>query len=124
VAATILIVDDDEHLRVLVNTILTKEGYRVIEADSGKSCLELLFRKKPDLIVMEVMLPTQSGFDIVKRIRENRSTKNAKVVFLSVVAIKELDKKVLNGLKAQDYIEKPFDNDDFVKRVFTALKSD
>ncbi len=123
-AATILIVDDDEHLRVLVNTILTKEGYRVIEADSGKSCLELLFRKKPDLIVMEVMLPTQSGFDIVKRIRENRSTKNAKVVFLSVVAIKELDKKVLNGLKAQDYIEKPFDNDDFVKRVFTALKSD
>ncbi|MGC8812226.1 MAG: response regulator [Candidatus Aenigmatarchaeota archaeon] len=113
----IMIVDDEENLVELVKAIFEQEGYEVIPAYSGKECLEKLEKVKPDLILMDMMMPEMTGKETTKKIRENPKTKNLKVAFLTVVRLSEIGKEELKKLNVLDFITKPFDNEDLVRRV-------
>ncbi|MEM5812698.1 MAG: response regulator, partial [Candidatus Aenigmatarchaeota archaeon] len=113
----IMIVDDEESLVELVRAIFGQEGFEVISAYSGAECLEKLKTEKPDLILMDMMMPGMSGRETTEKIRKNPKTKDLKIVFLTVARFSEVGKDSLKGLNVLDYITKPFDNKDLVKRV-------
>ena len=114
---TIMVVDDEESLRELVKGIFEIEGFEVIDASSGMECLEKLKTSKPELILMDMMMPGMSGREATEKIRQNPATKKIKVVFLTVARFSETGKETLDKLNVSDYITKPFDNDDLVKKV-------
>jgi len=116
-AKKIMIVDDEEHILELESAILQNEGYETITASSGKECLEKLKSAKPDLILLDMMMPEMSGRETCQRIRENPKTKDMKVAFVTVARFSEVGKDALKKMKVQDYITKPFDNEDLVARV-------
>jgi len=113
----ILVVDDELSMRDLAVAILEKAGFEVEVASSGRECLKMLELEKPDLILMDVMMPGMDGKETTKKIRENPKTKRVKIAFLTVVLKAELDKKDLKKFKISDFIIKPFDNNDLIQRV-------
>lgn len=117
----IMIVDDEQSLVELVRAIFGQEGFDVITAYSGSECLEKLKKEKPNIILMDMMMPGMSGRETTEKIRENPKTKDIKVVFLTVARFSEVGKDALKKLNVYDYITKPFDNKDLVKRVKKAV---
>jgi len=109
---TIMIVDDEEDIRTTVKTILERNGYKVIEAVDGDQCLEKLAKEKPDLILLDIMMPGTPVKDIVAKITDK------KIAFLTVVRTGEAEKEdLLQGKNIVDFIQKPFDVNDLLKRV-------
>jgi len=113
----IMVVDDEETLVELVSAVMEEGGFEVIVAHDGKECLEKLKKAKPDLILLDMMMPGMSGREVCERIRKDPKTKDLKVIFLTVAKFSETGKDVLQKMKVADYITKPFDNDDLVRRV-------
>jgi len=113
----IMVVDDEEHMIELVKAILETEDFNVVTANSGKECLELLKKEKPDLIILDMMMPGMSGRETCEYIRKNPKTKDLKVVFLTVAKFSETGKDVLKKLNVLDYLTKPFENDELVFRL-------
>ncbi|MBU5690059.1 MAG: response regulator [Candidatus Aenigmatarchaeota archaeon] len=118
----IMVVDDEESILILVKEVLEQEGFQVDTASDGKECLNKLKTVKPDLIVLDMMMPGMTGKDVLEKIRENPETKKIKVIFLTVARMSEVGKKEVAKLGISDYITKPFDNNDLVDRVKKALK--
>ncbi|MCK4555273.1 MAG: response regulator [Candidatus Aenigmarchaeota archaeon] len=114
---TIMIVDDEESLRELVCAILEPEGFNLVTASDGNECLNKLKTVKPDLILLDMMMPGMSGRETCEKIRANPKTKNIKVAFLTVAKLSEGGKETLEKMNISDYITKPFDNSDLVNRV-------
>ncbi len=114
----ILVVDDEEEIRKLLNRLLTQKGYRVIEADRGLLALRLVKEHVPDLIILDAMLPELHGFDIARRIKGSAKYGHIPVVMVSAVyrgwRIAE-DLKQNYGVEA--YIEKPFRIADVLETV-------
>jgi len=117
----IMVVDDEQSLIELVRAILGQEGFDVITVYSGPECLEKLKSEKPDLILMDMMMPGMSGRETTEKIRSNPKTRSLKIAFLTVARFSEVGKDSLKKLNVLDYITKPFDNKDMVKRVKKAL---
>jgi len=113
---TILVVDDEPDIRDSVRTILEMNGYRVITAVDGDDCLKKARETKPDLILLDIMMPGTPVVNIVKQI------KDIKIAFMSVVRISDARKK---GLCSQenivDFLQKPFNVSDLVDRVSLIL---
>ncbi|HLG23350.1 MAG TPA: response regulator [Candidatus Nanoarchaeia archaeon] len=116
-AKKIMVVDDEESLRELAEAIFTQEGFEVIKASSGSECLDILKTEKPDLVLMDMMMPGMSGRETTEKIRTNPATKNLKIMFLTVARFSETGKDTLNQLNVSDYVTKPFENDELVRRV-------
>ncbi len=114
----ILVVDDEPAIRDLVQMVLTREGYRVTVAPDGQTALELLRSHKPDLIVLDLMLPDMSGHEVCKKI-----TEQSQVPIIMLTAKHEVVDKVL-GLEfgADDYITKPFDARELLARIKALLR--
>jgi DNA-binding response OmpR family regulator len=113
----ILHIEDDEDTRDLVGALLKKKGYLVSSLAGGLDCLDILDNCDADLILLDVMLPDMSGLDILRRLRRDPAKGRLKVAFLSMVPVSE---DVLSDMKRSgvvDYIMKPFDNEDLVKRI-------
>lgn len=109
---TIMIVDDEPDVRATVKTVLEKNGYNVITAVNGDDCLEKLKTEKPDLILMDIMMPGTPVKDVVKQIT------GIKIAYLSVVRTTEAEKEELLGPEnIVDFIQKPFDINDLLERV-------
>jgi len=104
---TIMIVDNNKNIMGEVKVILEKSGYKVIEASSGKKCLKKLETTKPDLILMDIIMPGMSGWDTVTEIKKNKKWNKIKICFLSVVETSEERKKALKDLGIDGYIMKP-----------------
>jgi len=121
-AKKIMIVDDEESIRELVNAVLSLEGFEVIAAEDGQECLEKLKEVKPDLILMDMMMPGMSGRETIEKIRKNPKTKDLKIIFLTVARFSETGKDTLKKMNILDYITKPFDNDDLIRRVKKLVK--
>ena len=83
--------------------------------------LEKLKAGKPDLVVVDMMMPGMSGRELVEKIRKDSALKDLKLVFLTVARFSETGKKVLEELNVADYITKPFENEDLVKRLKKVL---
>ena len=111
---TVLIVEDEQNIVDILSFILTKEGYDTLEALDGPTGLQLALEQNPDLVLLDLMLPGMSGFDVCGKIRENGST----VPIVMLTAREEEDDKVLGlELGADDYIIKPFKNRELIARV-------
>ncbi len=108
----IMIVDDDADIRTTVEEILEKEGYKVVTAVNGDDCLEKLKKVKPDLILMDIMMPGTPVSVVVKKI------KDIKISYLSVVKLSEAEKEdLMESKNIVDFIQKPFNVADLIKRV-------
>ncbi len=120
-ASKILIVDDEEHILLLVRAILEKEGFQIETAEDGKQGIAKVKAFKPDLVLIDMMMPGMSGRELCEKLREDTETKDVRIVFLTVARFSETGKDVLKKHDVKDYITKPFDNEDLVKRVRKAL---
>jgi DNA-binding response OmpR family regulator len=120
-AKKILVVDDEPHILELVKGILEIENYSVDTSSSGQEALQKLEKTTPDLVILDMMMPGMSGREVCEKIRKNPKTKNLKVIFLTVARFSEVGKKVLDDMKVLDYITKPFENEELVKRIKKAL---
>ncbi len=113
----IMVVDDEESVLELLKAVLENDGYDVITASGGEECLEKLKKVKPDLVLLDMMMPGMSGREVCERIRKDPKTKNLKVIFVTVARFSEMGKDTLSKMSVADYITKPFDNNDLIKRV-------
>jgi PAS domain S-box-containing protein len=118
----ILIVDDDPHLLQALAHILEKEGYEVIQASNGKDALRLSQEQKPDLILLDVVLPDTDGASVCKQIKTSQATANIFVVLLS--AIKTAPESRAVGLEtgADGYIVRPISNRELLARLRLLLR--
>ncbi|HNI87914.1 MAG TPA: response regulator, partial [Leptospiraceae bacterium] len=79
--ALILIVDDTELNVILLNQILLNAGYRVLTANGGRKCLEILETEVPDIILLDVIMPEINGFDVAEKVKSNDKTKDIPIIF-------------------------------------------
>lgn len=114
----VLVVDDEEHIVELVELYLGKEGYRVVSAYDGDAAIEKFGVEKPDLLVLDIMLPGRDGLDVL---REIRKTSQVPVIMLTARE-SEVDKVVGLELGADDYLTKPFSPRELVARVKAVLR--
>lgn len=115
----LLIVDDEENLRSMLRAALTHHGFEIDEADNGRTALELIKRDRPDLVVLDVMMPDLDGFEVCRRLRsEGDSTP---VLFLTAKD-DTADKVQGLALGADDYLQKPFSLDELVARIEAVLR--
>jgi DNA-binding response OmpR family regulator len=116
----IMVVDNEPDIVDLTRTVLEIGGYKVIPAYSGEECLKKLDKDKVDLILLDIMMPGLSGWDVFNRVKKKYS--NMKVAFLSVLEISEKRKKVLLDEGLSDYIMKPFDKDSLLNNIDKILE--
>lgn len=117
--AVIAIVDDEEAIRTAVRLNLSREGYSIIEAGDGEAAIELVKDKKPDLIVMDVMMPVKDGLNTCRSLRgEGNSTP----IILLTSRSASVDKVLGLDLGADDYLAKPFEMMELVARVKAILR--
>lgn len=114
----VLIVDDDAHIREVIEFALTKHGYKVIEASNGKLALELFDIEQPDLVLLDIMMPELDGIAVCQRIRANSNTP---IIFVSAM---DDDADIVLGLEigGDDYVAKPFSVRQIVARIKAVLR--
>lgn len=114
----VLVVDDDQHIAELISLYLEKEGYRTVVVYDGKKALEKVTIEKPDLVMLDIMLPGMDGYQVCTEIR-----KQSNVPVIMLTAKGETFDKVLGlELGADDYIVKPFEPKELVARVKAVLR--
>ena len=116
-AKKILVVDDEEDVRIIVKKLLEEEGYKISTAKDGAECLNLLRKQKFDLVLIDFLMPSMSGRELARRIRKDSSIKNTKFAFLTIVQFGKEGIRELKKLGSLDYIKKPFDNNELKARI-------
>jgi len=113
----ILVVEDESDIRNFVAKALTAKGYKVFEASNGYEGWYLLQKVKPDIVILDIMMPVMDGMEVLKKIREHPEFKEMPVIMLTG---KSEDKDILEGYSvgADYYITKPFD----IKTVLIGVK--
>jgi DNA-binding response OmpR family regulator len=112
----LLVADDDETLITMVSRIATKAGYEVCSATDGVSALELAAEKRPDVILLDIMMPRMDGRDVLKKLKSNPETCEIPVIVFS--ARGEHSDRILGlELGADDYIEKPFNLEMLLRKL-------
>ena len=117
-AQTILVVDDDRELRALVQTYLAQEGFRVVSAPDGRQALFVAREEKPDLIILDLMMPAVGGYDFM---RVYGKEADAPIILLTA-RLEEGDKVLGLELGADDYVTKPFSLRELTARVRAVLR--
>lgn len=118
--ALIMAVDNEPDTLTLVKTILEDKGHEVVTALNGKECLKKIKEKRPDLVLLDIMMPDMSGWDVYQRIRKDDTL--MKIAFLSVIEVSPERRKSLFKTGVSDYITKPFLPSDLVKKVNNIIK--
>jgi DNA-binding response OmpR family regulator len=114
--ARVLVADDEPHLLRLVKFRLEREGYEVLTAVDGESALDVARSERPDLCVLDVMMPKRSGFDVLRELRSDDRCSGMKVIMLTARA-QDRDVDVGFSLGADDYITKPFSPQELRVRI-------
>ena len=116
----VLAADDDPDILELVTFRLERSGYTVIQAHDGEEALQLALERKPDLAVLDVMMPKLDGFELTRRLRAEDATSRMPIILLTA---KSQDVDVQQGFEAgaDDYIRKPFSPDELRARVQAIL---
>ncbi len=115
---TILIVDDEKRLVSLVESYLTQEGYRVSTAYNGREALTVVQKEKPDLIILDIMMPEMNGYDFMRIHR----TKHDTPIIMLTAKVEDDDKIIGLELGADDYVVKPFKPRELMARVRNVLR--
>lgn len=120
-ASSVLIIDDDELLIMLLEHKLGQRGLNVQSASDGQDGLLAAIESKPDLVVLDVMMPTMDGFEVLRRMKEHANTREIPVIMLSA---KRLEDDVVNGLNlgAADYLVKPFMPEELLLKIQRHLR--
>ena len=117
----VLIVDDNpQNLKVLGNTLRENQVSPIL-VKNGADALRLLKRKKPDLILLDIMMPEMDGFEVCKHLKQNAATKDIPIIFLTAQAERE---SIIKGLEmgGVDYVSKPFNTRELMARINTHLE--
>lgn len=109
----ILVVDDERPISDIIKFNLEKEGYKVVVAEDGQQAINMTYEHKPDLIILDIMLPIIDGFSVCKKLRENISTP----IIMLTAKEEEVDKVLGLELGADDYMTKPFSVRELMARV-------
>jgi len=117
---TVLVVDDEPHLLRLVQFRLEREGYDVVTASDGQSALDSVFEHRPDLCLLDVVMPRRSGLEVLQELRADERSSALKVIMLTARAT---DADIERGMQmgADDYLTKPFSAADLRSRVAAQL---
>ncbi len=110
----VLVVDDDSSIRELLHAALLEEGYEVVPATDGQDALSIIERWKPDVIVLDLMMPVMDGWTFARRLRERYD-----IPIVALSAVTDLARHA-KGLGARDVIAKPFDLDSLLPKVARA----
>ena len=124
----VLVVDDDPDVRLFSVTVLEENGYIPLEAEDGESGLEMIKSEKPDLVILDVLMPRQSGVRLYRELKTSKTLKDVKVIILSGIAKKTFlrSQKALTEFGGAEipepeiYLEKPVEPDelaDVIKKV-------
>ena len=117
----ILVVDDDKQIVRLIQSYLERANYQVMTAYDGETALHIIRRERPDLIVLDLMLPNRDGWEITRTIRSDQNLATLPVIMLTA-RVEDTDKIVGLELGADDYIAKPFNPHEVVARVRAVLR--
>ena len=117
----ILIVDDEPNVVIPLQFLMEQNGYKVMIAERGEVALDLVYRYKPDLVLLDIRLPGIDGYEVCEIIRLNPNYRNIKIIFLTV---KDRDVEIAKGmaLGADAYMTKPFSNAELVAKVKALLE--
>jgi two-component system, OmpR family, response regulator len=121
-APHVLVVDDEEHITELLSMGLTMNGFEVERAASGRAALAAIETRRPDLVVLDVMLPDLDGFDVAKRLRQTEGAgRHLPIIFLTA---RDTTADKVDGLRlgSDDYVTKPFSIEEQVERVKAVLR--
>lgn len=118
---TILIVDDEPNIVIPLQFLMEQNGYNTLVAQSGEEALEMISKEKPDLVLLDIMLPGVDGFEVCEIIRLNPEWRNTRIIFLTA---KGRDVDIAKGmvLGADEYITKPFSNQQIIDAVKKLLE--
>ena len=120
-AKEILIVDDEPNVVVPIQFLMEQQGYRVMIAERGEDALDLIYQYKPDLVLLDIMLPGIDGYEVCEIVRLNPNFRKVKIIFLTAKGREEEIAKGL-ALGADVYITKPFSNTELVAKVKELLE--
>jgi two-component system alkaline phosphatase synthesis response regulator PhoP len=112
----ILIVDDEPSIVVPIQFLMEQQGYNVMVAENGESALDIIYKYKPDLILLDIMLPRIDGYEVCEIVRLDPRYRDIKIIFLTA---KGREVEIAKGLAlgADAYITKPFSNIELVSKV-------
>jgi len=117
----ILLADDERNLRMLVHTTLEDAEYQILEAANGTEALEMAKKEKPDLLVLDWMMPGLSGIEVAKLLREDPETANIPIIMLTAKG-QERDREKGQSIGAYAYLLKPFSPLQLLEKVKDALR--
>jgi DNA-binding response OmpR family regulator len=120
--AKVLITDDDPEILHLTATILERAGYEVLEASTGKQCLEAVQAHHPDIVLLDVMLPDVSGIEVCKQIKANEALQGIFVILVSGVQVSSEYQAGGLDVGADGYLIKPISNKELVARVHSMVR--
>lgn len=115
---TILVVDDTASVVRLLREYLTEHGYRIVSATNGQEALYVARHEKPDLVLLDIMMPEMDGFDFMRNYRKERNTP----VIMLTARLEETDKVIGLELGADDYVTKPFGMSELVARIRAVMR--
>lgn len=118
---TILIVDDEPNIVLSVEYLLKREGFEVQTAGDGQAAIEMLAQSRPDLMILDVMMPRKNGFEVCTEVRADPALSDLPIILLSA---KGREAEIAKGLSlgASAYITKPFSTHELVNKVKELLK--
>ena len=119
---TLLIADDDPEILTMLSLRLGKKGYEVIEAADGIQTLRQAREKKPDLVILDVMMPGKNGWEVARELRADAELRNVGIVMLTAIGekVNELTSPLYG---ADEYVDKPFDFADLESRLKKVLEA-
>lgn len=120
-AKKILIVDDEPSIIVALQFLMEQNGYETLVAFSGEEAMEVVAQHRPDLILLDIMLPVVDGFEVCQRVRENQDWKDIRIVLVSALGSEANVTKGLD-LGADAYVTKPFSNAHLIAQVKELLE--
>lgn len=119
--ATVLIIDDEIHIRRLIAQMLDLAGYRVLEAASGSEALRLIEETRPDVITCDIFMPGMTGFDVLEALKSQPATAEIPVIMLTALG-QEKDTTRAMELGAADYVTKPFGTTNLIETIEQQLE--
>ncbi|MCB9284487.1 MAG: response regulator [Lewinellaceae bacterium] len=119
--AKILLVDDEPNILVPIEFLMLQQGYEVRKAFSGQEALDTLSEFKPDVVVLDVMMPGMDGFEVARKIRKLSALRNTRILFLTAKGAEE-DRMKGYSTGGEVYMTKPFDNDQLVQVISEVLE--
>ena len=118
--AKILVVDDEVYILHILDFILGAENYDVVTATNGEQALQKVREEKPDLVILDIMMPRLDGYETCRMIKNDPATKNIPVILLTAKG-REVDQKLGREVGANDYMTKPFSPSKLIERVQAIL---